>query len=105
MLALRSGRSVLYGILGLGYHFNYPEARYQLEGGLGAHVITARAFRMSAELSSTARTYFEDGVYGQQRCRVPALWHILPYGELIAGPTSHPLHLAERKNTLLNTSH
>src|SRR3546814_212824 len=70
MLALRSGGSVLYGILGLGYHFNYPEARYQLEGGLGAHLITARAFRMSAELTSTAMTNFEDGVYGKQSFRV-----------------------------------
>lgn len=91
MLALRSGGNVLYGILGLGYHFNYPEARYQLTGGLGAHLITANAFRMHAELASTAMTNFEDGVYGKQSLRILGGWHITPYVELIAGPTFNHL--------------
>lgn len=91
MLALRSGGNVLYGILGLGYHFNYPEARYQLEGGLGAHLITANAFRMHAELASTAMTNFEDGVYGKQSLRILGGWQVTPYVELIAGPTFNHL--------------
>ncbi len=91
ILALRSGGNVLYGILGLGYHLKHPEARYQLEGGVGAHLITAKAFRMSAELASTAMTSFEDGVYGKQSIRALGGWHITPYVELVAGPTFNHL--------------
>ncbi|MGV3762186.1 hypothetical protein [Parapedobacter sp.] len=91
MLALRSGGNVLYGILGLGYHFRHDEARYQLEGGIGAHLITAKAFRMSAELASTAMTNFEDGVFGKQSLRLLGGWHIMPYVELFAGPTFNHL--------------
>ncbi|MEC3881873.1 hypothetical protein [Parapedobacter sp. 10938] len=91
MLALRSGGRVMYGILGLGYHLRYREARYQLTGGIGAHLITVRAFRMSAELAGTAMTSFEDGVYGKQSLRVLGGWHITPYVELIGGPTFNHL--------------
>ncbi|MFB2121355.1 hypothetical protein [Parapedobacter sp. 2B3] len=91
LLALRSGGNVLYGILGLGYHFKTPEARYQLEGGIGAHLITAKAFRMSTEVAGTAMTNFEDGLYGKQSLRVLGGWHITPYVELFAGPTFNHL--------------
>jgi len=91
MLALRSGGSVLYGILGLGYHMGYREARYQLEGGIGANLVTTRAFRMRTELTSAALTNFEDGVYGKQSLRVLGGWHITPFVELFAGPTFNHL--------------
>src|SRR5690606_37822631 len=91
VLALRSGGNVLYGIVGLGYNLKHQEARYQLECGLGAHLITANAFRMHAELASTAMTNFEDGVYGKQSLRILGCWHITPYVELIAGPTFNHL--------------
>src|SRR5690606_25075194 len=91
MLALRSGGNVLYGILGLGYHLKHYEARYQLEGGFGAHLLNAGVFRTSAELASTVMTNFEDGVYGKQSLRVLGGWHITPYVELVAGPTFNHL--------------
>lgn len=91
ILALRSGGNVLYGIIGLGYQFKHHEARYQLEGGIGAHLIATKAFRMSTELVSAAMTNFEDGVYGKQSLRALGGWHITPYVELIAGPTFNHL--------------
>lgn len=91
LLALRTGGNVLYGILGLGYHIKYQEARYQLEGGIGAHLLSAGAFRLSAELASSAMTNFEDGVYGKQRIRILGGWHLTPYMELFAGPTFNHL--------------
>lgn len=97
MLALRSGGNVLYGILGLGYHMGYREARYQLEGGIGANLITASTFRMRGELTSAAMTNFEEGVYGKQSLRVLGGWHISPFVELFAGPTfNHLLFNAEQ---------
>lgn len=91
MLVLRSGGNVLYGILGLGYHIRHQEARYQLEGGIGAHLIAAQRFRVSAELAGAAMTNFEDGVYGKQSLRVLGGWHVTPYVELFAGPTLNHL--------------
>jgi len=90
-LALRSGGRVLYGIIGLGYQTRHQEARYLLEGGLGAHLVTTKAFRLSAELASAAMTSFEDGVYGKQSLRILGGWRITPSIELIGGPTFNHL--------------
>lgn len=91
MVTLRSGGKVLYGLLGVGYHFKYEEARYVVEAGLGAHLITAKAFRLNAELASAAMTNFEEGVYGRQSLRVLAGYRITPRFELFAGPTFNHL--------------
>lgn len=91
MLALRSGGNVLYGILGLGYHMKQHEARYQLEGGIGAHLVTANTFRLSTEVASAAMTNFRGSVYGKQSFRVLGGWHLSPYVELFAGPTFNHL--------------
>ncbi|SEL76324.1 hypothetical protein SAMN05421740_109216 [Parapedobacter koreensis] len=91
LLALRSGGRVLYGILGVGYNFRHEEARYMLEGGLGAHLISVNAFRLNAELASAVMTGFEDGVYGKQSFRALANYRIIPGMELFAGPTFNHL--------------
>ncbi len=91
LLALRSGGKVLYGILGLGYNFGGEEARYVLEGGIGAHLISKPAFRLNGELASAAMTSFEDGVYGKQSLRILAGYRITPRIELFAGPTFNHL--------------
>lgn len=91
MATLRSGGKVLYGLLGIGYHFGYEEARYAVEAGLGAHLVTAKAFRLNAELASAAMTNFEEGVYGKQSLRVLAGYRIMPRIELFAGPTFNHL--------------
>ncbi len=88
---LRSGGKVLYGIVGLGYHFQYDEARYGIEAGIGAHIITAKAFRLNAEVASAAMTDFTDGVYGRQSFRALAALRISPRFELFAGPTFNHL--------------
>jgi len=91
MVTLRSGGKVLYGLLGIGYHFGYEEARYAVEAGLGAHLVAAKAFRLNAELASAAMTNFEEGVYGRQSLRVLAGYRITPRFELFAGPTFNHL--------------
>lgn len=91
MVSLRSGGKVLYGLLGLGYHFGYEETRYVLEAGIGAHLVTAKAFRLNAELASAAMTNFEEGAYGRQSLRLLAGYRITPRLELFAGPTFNHL--------------
>jgi len=91
LVALRSGGRVLYGILGLGYNVKYEEARYVLEGGIGAHLVSAGAFRLNAELATAAMTNFENGVYGKQRLGVLAGFRITPGIEVFAGPTFNHL--------------
>ena len=90
-VALRSGGRVLYGILGVGYNFKHEEARYLVEAGIGAHLVSAGAFRLNAEVTSAAMTNFEDGVYGKQRLGVLAGFRITPGIELLAGPTLNHL--------------
>lgn len=90
-VALRSGGRVLYGIVGLGYNFKHEEARYVVEAGIGAHLVSAGAFRLNAEVASAAMTNFEDGVYGKQRLGVLAGFRITPGIELFAGPTLNHL--------------
>lgn len=95
--ALRSGGKVLYGVLGIGYNFKDIEARYVLEGGIGAHLVAVKRFRMNAELVSTAMTSFEDGLYGKQSLRTFIGYRITPRVELFAGPTfSHLLFDADQ---------
>lgn len=91
LVAFRSGGRVLYGILGAGYNFRYEEARYVVEAGIGAHLITSKAFGLRAELASAAMTSFEDGVYGKQSLRALAGFRITPGVELFAGPTFNHL--------------
>lgn len=91
MVTLRSGGKVMYGLLGMGYHFGYEEARYVLEAGIGAHLITAKDFRFNAELASAAMTNFEEGVYGRQSLRLLAGYRVTPRLELFAGPTFNHL--------------
>jgi len=110
MVTLRSGGKVMYGLLGIGYHFGYDEARYAVEAGLGAHLLTAKAFRLNAELASTAMTNFEDGVYGRQSLRILAGYRITPRFEVFAGPTLNHLMFESdqpdiRDNRYLWTSH
>ncbi|PPL00678.1 hypothetical protein [Parapedobacter indicus] len=110
MVTLRSGGKVMYGLLGIGYHFGYEEARYVIEAGLGAHLITAKAFRLNAELASAAMTNFEEGVYGRQSLRVLAGYRIVPRFEVFAGPTFNHLMFENdqpdiRDNRYLWTSH
>ncbi|MBK1441384.1 hypothetical protein JHJ32_15395 [Parapedobacter sp. ISTM3] len=91
LLTFRSGGNVLYGILGIGYNFKHEEARYILEGGIGAHLIAQKAFRLNAELASAAMTSFEDGIYNKQSFRALAGYRVVPGLELFAGPTFNHL--------------
>jgi len=91
LVTFRSGGKVLYGLLGIGYHFGHEEARYMLEGGIGAHVVATGAFRLNVELASAAMTHFDDGVYGKQSARVLAGYRITPRLEVFAGPTFNHL--------------
>ncbi len=99
MAALRSGGNVLYSVIGVGYNFKDDEARYVLEGGIGAHLVKWKALRFNTELVSAAMTNFEDGVYGRQSLRALLGYRITPRIELFAGPTfNHLLFKADQRD-------
>ncbi|WP_257666535.1 hypothetical protein [Parapedobacter tibetensis] len=99
LVALRSGGKVLYGILGIGYNFKDDEARYVLEGGIGAHLIAVKAFRVNVELVSISMTDFDDHTYNKHSFRSLAGYRITPRVELFAGPTfNHLLFDADQRD-------
>lgn len=91
LASLRSGGRVLYGVVGLGYNVREASAQYIAEGGIGAHLLGAKAFRARVELASAVMTNFEDGVYGRQSMRAFAAYRIIPRLEIFAGPTINHL--------------
>lgn len=91
LLALRSGGKVLYGLVGLGYNVISDDARYSVEAGIGAHLISKPVFRLNGEVAGTAMTSFAGGVYGKQHLRILAGFRITPRIELFAGPTLNHL--------------
>lgn len=58
----RSGGRVLYGIIGVGYNLNTSRHLYELETGIGAHLLPReKRLRLNAEASSLTITDFSHG--------------------------------------------
>ncbi len=91
LITFRSGGKILYGIVGAGYNFKDDNARYVLEGGLGAHFPIVRSFRINFELTSAAMTDLQYDVYSKSTARVLAAYKIANRVELFAGPTFNHL--------------
>ena len=59
----RSGGRVLYSILGAGYKFGSTDIRYQLNLGIGAHLVDHQIFYFNTELTTSLMTDFKENHY------------------------------------------
>jgi len=91
VLALRSGGKVLYGILGVGYNFRNENAKYVVEGGIGAHFPITSAFRANLEITASALSDIQYDVYFKTTTRLLAAYKLANRIEFFAGPTFNHL--------------
>ena len=87
LINFRSGGKVLYGIVGAGINFNDDNARYVLEGGMGAHFNITKQFRTNLEVVSSAMSDLQYDVYMKSTARLLAAFKIANRVEIFAGPT------------------
>lgn len=104
ILAFRSGGKVLYGILGLGFNVKDDNARYVLEGGMGAHLPVTKSFRANVELTATAMSDLQYDVYFKTTTRILAAYKIANRVEIFAGPTFNHLGF-DRYQTDIRNDH
>lgn len=104
ILAFRSGGKVLYGILGAGFNVKDDNARYVLEGGMGAHLPITKSFRANVELTATAMSDLQYDVYFKTTTRILAACKIANRVELFAGPTFNHLGF-DRYQTDIRNDH
>ncbi|WP_118950603.1 hypothetical protein [Taibaiella helva] len=104
MVTFRSGGKVLYGILGAGYNFKDEEARYVLEGGLGAHIAISKSFRINLETVTMAMSDLQHDVYMKSALRILAAYKIANRLEFFAGPSFNHLNY-ERGQTDIRDDH
>jgi len=103
MATFRSGGRILYGIIGLGINPEHEDARYALEGGLGAHIPLAKMFRVNIEGASTVWSDIDEEVYFRASLRALAALKVTKDIELFAGPTFNHLQFEEgKKDKLVN---
>lgn len=87
IIAFRSGGRVLYGILGAGYNYPNPDARYVLEGGMGAHIGLSRHLRLNMEITLATMSDLQNDVFMKTTLRPLISYRIAQQIELFAGPT------------------
>jgi hypothetical protein len=87
MLTFRSGGKVLYGIVGAGYNFSDDNARYVLEGGIGAHFTFNKYFRTNLEVTASTLSDLSHNVYMKSTTKLLAALKIGKHIEIFAGPT------------------
>jgi hypothetical protein len=102
LLTFRSGGKVLYGILGAGYNFKDADARYVLEGGMGAHFSFNKYFRTNLEITTAALTDFDNNVYMKSTTRLLAAVKVVDRIEFFAGPSFNYLGYERGQNDIRN---
>jgi hypothetical protein len=105
LLSFRSGGKVLYGILGAGYNFREDNARYALEGGIGAHFPISKAFRLNAEVVTSALSDMTDNVYFKSSCRILAALKVANRIEFFAGPSFNHLGYDRDQDDIMNDNY
>lgn len=91
LLTFRSGGRVLYGILGLGYHFRTTPLP-AVEGGLGAHLLDGPAFRLKLEVASLWVSNFNKRDYYRYAIRVLPSLKFQNRWEIFAGPSLNQIN-------------
>jgi hypothetical protein len=99
-LTLRSGGRVLYGVLGIGYNFNKANARYAMEGGMGAHLPIGEYFRVNTELTFSSLADFKHDVYFKSTARIMAGLKLGNNIELFAGPSFNYLGFEQSQHDI-----
>lgn len=102
LVNFRSGGKVLYGIVGAGINFNSDNARYVLEGGMGAHYNFTKNFRTSLELVTSIMTDLDYDVYAKSTARLLAGYKIANRIEIFAGPTFNYLGYERGQSDIRN---
>jgi len=99
ILSFRSGGRILYGILGVGYNAQYPDARYVIESGLGAHLPIIKHFRANFEVTYSGLTDFHNDVFMKSSLKAMAAYKVSNRVELFAGPTINYSGLGNYKSS------
>jgi len=103
MATFRSGGRILYGIVGAGINPEHEDARYALEGGLGAHIPLTKMFRINVEGASTVWSDLDEEAYFRASLRTLAALKVTKDIELFAGPTFNHFHFEDgKKGRLVN---
>lgn len=105
VLALRSGGKVLYGILGVGFNFRNDNARYVLEGGIGAHFPITNSFRANLEVTASAMSDLQRDVYFKTTTRLLAAYKVANRVEFFAGPTFNHLGFDRYQSDIRNDNY
>jgi hypothetical protein len=83
----RSGGRILYSILGVGYKFGSTDIRYQLNLGIGAHLIDHRIFYFNTELTTSLMTNFKENHYHMDSFKALPGMKLNRHVRLFAGPS------------------
>jgi hypothetical protein len=102
MLTFRSGGKVLYGIIGAGYNFENDNARYALEGGLGAHFVFNKYFRTNLEVTVATLSDLRYDVYMKSSTKLLAAFKIANRIEIFAGPSFNYLGYERGQSDIRN---
>lgn len=102
LVNFRSGGRVLYGILGVGYNYQFAQARYVLEAGLGAHFPLHHNFRLNMEMVSTSLSDIMHNVYFKSSGRLLAELKLANTIGIFAGPSINYLGYQKGQTDLRN---
>ncbi|MFA6058006.1 MAG: hypothetical protein WC756_07395 [Taibaiella sp.] len=105
MLAFRSGGKVLYGIIGAGYNFDNDNARYAVEGGIGAHFAFNKYFRTNLEITVATLSDLQYDVYMKSSTKLFAAFKIANRIEIFAGPSFNYLGYERGQADIRNDSY
>jgi hypothetical protein len=86
----RSGGRVLYGIIGIGYNLGSSRHLYELETGIGAHLLpSGQRVRLNAEAASITITDFSHGHAYKYALRALGEIQLSPRVSVFAGPSAN----------------
>ncbi len=99
MLGFRSGGSVLYGLLSLGYQLKSKESIYVAEAGLGAHFFEGAIFRINTEIFSQSHLKFASDTYLKAGIRALPELRLGNIFSLTGGPSLNIVYTNSKEGT------
>ncbi|MBT1704324.1 hypothetical protein [Chryseosolibacter indicus] len=86
-LAFRSGSKTLYGIIGVGYNFEYDEDALVLQYGIGANLLNYQNFQLKTEATTTILENFKRGDFMKVSLNVMPSIKLGNRVQIFAGPS------------------